>query len=189
MNVLGFTASLIAAEFDLDADGNVVTKSPWLPEFAEILWGGLASLIVFAMIVKFGGPAIAKGMAARTARIQAELDAAAADSASAASEAAAIRTAKGDIEAERRRILADAEQQAAAVLAEGRTRLAAEVADLEARASAEIAAAGTRAGDELRAEIARLSTAAVDHIVSGSLDDATHQELIEGFITRVGVSR
>ena len=31
--------------------------------------------------------------------------------------------------------------------------------------------------------------ATVDHIVTGSLDDATHQELIENFITRVGAAR
>jgi F0F1-type ATP synthase membrane subunit b/b' len=44
-------------------------------------------------------------------------------------------------------------------------------------------------GDELRAEISRLSSAAVDHVVSGSLDDATHQELIENFISRVGAAK
>ena len=99
------------------------------------------------------------------------------------------KRAKRPPNGERRRIMAEAEQQAAAVLTEGRSRLTAEVADLEARADAEIAAAGARVGDELRAEIARLSTAAVDHIVTGSLDAATHQELIEGFISRVGAAR
>jgi F0F1-type ATP synthase membrane subunit b/b' len=63
------------------------------------------------------------------------------------------------------------------------------VAELEARSAAEIEAARGRVGDELRAEIARLSSAAVDHVVSGSLDDATHQELIENFISRVGASK
>ncbi|HEX2785254.1 MAG TPA: F0F1 ATP synthase subunit delta [Ilumatobacteraceae bacterium] len=40
--------------------------------------------------------------------------------------------------------------------------------------------------DELRAEIARLSAAAVELVVTGSLDAATHQELIENFIAKVG---
>jgi F-type H+-transporting ATPase subunit b len=57
------------------------------------------------------------------------------------------------------------------------------------KADAEIAAAGNRIGDELRAEIARLSNAAVDHVVTGSLDDATQQELIESFIARVGAAK
>ena len=36
---------------------------------------------------------------------------------------------------------------------------------------------------------ARLSSAAVDHVVTGSLDAGTHQELIENFIARVGASK
>ncbi|MCB0984759.1 MAG: hypothetical protein KDB06_08915, partial [Ilumatobacter sp.] len=82
----------------------------------------------------------------------------------------------------------EAEEQAALVLSEGRARLEQEIADVRTRTSAEIASMGSRAGDELRAEIARLSHAAVDHVVKGSLDDATQQELIESFISRVGAS-
>ena len=79
--------------------------------------------------------------------------------------------------------------QADAVLTDGRARLATEVAELEAKADAEIAAAGSRVGDELRAEIGRLSAAAVDQVVNGTLDAATQQELIENFISRVGAAR
>lgn len=196
MNVLGIIATtarlggrLIGSEeVVLDDDGHVTTHSWILPETAEIIWGGLASLIIFAALWKFAGPAIKKGMAARTERIQKELDAAAADKQSAATEAAQIRQAKGDIAAERARILADADAQAAAVLEDGRSRLRQELADIEAKALADIAAAQSRTGDELRAEIARLSVAAVDHVVSGTLDDATQQQLIENFIARVGAT-
>ena len=196
MNVLGIIAGtahlggrlVSGEEFGIDSDGHVTTHHWFLPETAEIIWGGLASLIIFALLWKFGGPAIKKAMAARTERIQKELDAAEADKASAATEAAGIRQAKGDIAAERARILADADAQAAAVLEDGRSRLRQELADIEAKALADIAAAQSRTGDELRAEIARLSVAAVDHIVTGSLDDATQQQLIENFIARVGAT-
>ncbi len=47
---------------------------------------------------------------------------------------------------------------------------------------------GSRVNDELRAEIVRLSAAAVDYVVSGSLDDSVQQNLIEDFIARVGAS-
>lgn len=188
MSVLG-TIIRPMAECGIDSNGDCVTHSPILPETPEIIWGGLASLIIFALLVKFAGPAIKKGMAARTERIQKELDDAAKAKSDASTEAAQIRTAKGDIAGERARILAEADAQAAAVLEDGRTRLEQELRDLEARATAEISAAGNRAGDELRAEIARLSNAAVDHVVTGSLDDATQQELIESFIARVGASK
>lgn len=187
MSVLGAIIRPMA-ECGVDKNGDCVTHSPFWPETAEIIWGGLASLIIFYLLFKFGWPAAKKGMQDRTARIQAELDAAAADQASAASEVQQIRTAKGDIEAERARILAKADEDAAAVLADGRARLQVELAEIEAKADADIAAAGARVQDELRAEISRLSNAAVDHVVTGSLDDATQQELIENFIQRVGAS-
>ena len=176
------------AECGKDAKGECVSVSSILPETPEIIWGGLASLIIFAALYKFAGPMVKKSFAARTEKIQKELDAAAADKAAAATEAAGIRTAKGDIAAERTRLLSDAEMQAAAVLEDGRARLAQEVADVEAKAVIDIAGAQSRVGDELRAEIARLSSAAVDHVVTGSLDEATQQELIENFIARVGAS-
>ncbi len=162
------------------------TPSVFWPEGYEILFGVPASLLVFFLLWKFAGPPVKKGMAARTAKIQAELDAGEAARVAADAEAAQIREAKGDIAGERARLLADADAQAAALLADGRERLGQELVDLDARAAADIVAAAGRSGDELRAEIARLSSAAVDHVVTGSLDAATHQELIESFIAKVG---
>ncbi|MEY2401108.1 MAG: F-type H+-transporting ATPase subunit b [Ilumatobacteraceae bacterium] len=162
------------------------TPSKFWPEGYEMLFGIPASLLVFFLLWKFAGPAVKKAMAARTAKVQAELDAGEAARAAAEAEAAEIRKAKGDIAAERERLLAEAEAQSAAVLEDGRARLAQELTELETRAEADVAAAAARIGDELRAEIARLSVAAVDHVVTGSLDDATQQELIESFIAAVG---
>jgi F-type H+-transporting ATPase subunit b len=170
----------------LAADDITRTPSKFWPEGYEMLFGIPASVLVFFLLWKFAGPAVKKGMAARTAKIQGELDAGEADRVAAEAEAAQIRQAKGDIAAERARLVAEADAQAAALLDEGRARLAQELVELEARADAEIAAAASRTGDELRAEIARLSAAAVELVVTGTLDEATHQELIENFIAKVG---
>ena len=43
--------------------------------------------------------------------------------------------------------------------------------------------------DELRAEIGRVSTAALDKVLPSVLDDATQQSLVENFIAKVGASR
>ena len=189
MSVLGLVSFLRPmGECGVDEEG-CTTLKPILPETAEIIYGGLASLIVFALLYKYALPALKKGLADRTARIQKDLDGAAEATASAATEAAGIRQAKGDIAGERTRLLAEADAQAAAMLEDGRARLATEMAELETRAQAEIAMANSRVGDELRAEISRLSSAAVDHVVTGSLDEATHQELIESFIAKVGAQR
>jgi F-type H+-transporting ATPase subunit b len=160
-----------------------------LPETKEIIWGGLASLIIFAALYKFAGPAVAKAMAARTAKIQGELDASATAKSDAQAEAATIRQAAGDIEAERARLLAEADTQAEALLTEGRARLEQEVADLDARADADIATAGGRVNDELRAEISRLANLATDQVLAdGAIDAGTQQDLIENFIQKVGAS-
>lgn len=181
-------AAIIRVLTESGAHDITQTPSKFWPERYEIIFGTIASVLIFGLLYKLAGPMVVKGMAARTAKIQAELDGGEAARAAADTEAAQIRTAKGDIGAERARILAEADLQAASISEDGASRLAAEVADLEARGDADIVAATGRVDAELRAEIARLSSAAVDHVVSGSLDDATHQELIESFITRVGAS-
>ncbi|MEO5899429.1 MAG: hypothetical protein ABIR68_04765 [Ilumatobacteraceae bacterium] len=192
MTVLGivhqFGIRVAGEEFGVDSDGHITTHSALLPDKSELIYGTIASLIIFALLWKFAGPPIAKAMKARTAKIQKELDDAAADKAAATAEAAQIRQAKGDIEAERARLLAAADAQAETVINDGRSRLEDEVIDLESKAAADVVAARGRVGDELRAEIARLSSAAVEQVVTGSLDAATHQRLIEDFISTVGAS-
>ena len=51
--------------------GEDVTQTPssFLPEPYELMFGVPASVIVFALLWKFAGPAIKKGMAARTAKM------------------------------------------------------------------------------------------------------------------------
>jgi F-type H+-transporting ATPase subunit b len=166
-------------------------ESPhWLfPELPEIIYGGISSLIIFAALWKFAIPAFKKALAARTERIQNELDAAAGDLAKAEADATEIRRALGDIGSEKSRLLSEAKAQADAILAEGRVRLEAEVADMEKKAEADIAAAAARGSDELRSEIGRLSSAAIDGVLPSVLDDATHKALIENFISKVGASR
>jgi len=183
---VSFGVALLVAAAEEEHEDITQTHSAFLPEGYELLFGVPASLLVFFLLWKFAGPSIKKAMAARTAKIQAELDAGEADRVAAEAEAGQIRQAMGDIAGERARFLAEADAQAAALLEDGRARLTQEIAELEARAEADLAAASGRLSDELRAEIARLSSAAVELVVTGSLDEATHQALIESFIAEVG---
>jgi F-type H+-transporting ATPase subunit b len=176
-------ASILAAE-------DPTKTHHWLlPETAEMVYGIPASLIVFYMLYRFGWPAMKKGLEGRTARIQKDLDHAAASRAAADTEAARIRTALGDIEAERARLMSEADAEASRLLSEGRARLEQEAVDLEARADAEAAHLVSRGSDELRGEISQLAAAASEQLVAAELDEATHQQLIEAFIARVGAAR
>lgn len=162
----------------------------WLwPELKEIIYGGIASTLVIGALVKFAGPVAKKSLAARTERIQSDLDRAKSAREAAESEAGQIRSALGDIAGERARILAEADTQAEALVREGRARIEAEMADMEAKAMADIANAGARAGDELRSEISRLSAIAVERAVASAVDDRARQDMIENFITNVGAAR
>ena len=181
---------VVAAEdVTIDSEGHIVTHSPIWPEQAELIYGSIASLIIFFLLWKFAGPQIAKAMRTRTQKVQKELDDSAADRAAATAEAAQIRQAKGDIDGERARLLADADAQAEALLADGRARFEQEVAELDAKADADIAALATRSGDELRTDIAELASQATERLVVDELDDATAQALVEQFIQKVGAGR
>jgi F-type H+-transporting ATPase subunit b len=161
----------------------------FLPETFEIIYGGLSSVIVISALYKFGGPMIKKSLTDRTDKIQGEIDGARNAKTSADAEASNIRTALGDIVAERARIMAEADKQAASLLSEGRARIDVEMSDMETKAKADIATASSRVGDELRAEIVRLSSAATDRVVRTALDDRAQQGLIESFISSVGATR
>jgi F-type H+-transporting ATPase subunit b len=167
---------------------DTTTHSWILPEGYELLWGGIASVLVFALLFWKVGPIVVKALRARTERIQGELDDSVQRLATAQADAARVRQALGDIEAERRRALAEADEQAGALIAAGRERLELEVAELEAKADADIASAASRAGDELRSEVGHLAADAAERVIASSLDDATLQRLIEDYIQKVGAA-
>jgi F-type H+-transporting ATPase subunit b len=182
--------ALPAADEPLPNDGVGTTSiNPIFAPFKEVLWGGIATLTVFAVLYKFAWPAIAQAMRDRTQRIQDDLDTSAAARAKAEQDATEIRSALGDIDAERQRLFAEADAEAEALLASGRARLEQELADVEARADADLATTATRGTDDLRADIARFSSAAIEDTVAATLDDAAQQDLIETFIARVGAGR
>jgi F-type H+-transporting ATPase subunit b len=170
-------AVVFAAEVHSDSKG-ITTPHKWWPEPYEIIWGGLASLVIFGGLYKFAVPALKKSMAARSVRLGNELSSAAAAKADATTSAATIRANKGDLAA----------TTAARVLDEGRARIAAEIADLEAKATADIAAAQVRAQGEVQTDVATIASHALEQVVTGSIDAATHNALIEDVIAKIGAA-
>ena len=189
MSALSAAIAVLPAAEDIPFDDKgYTTINPILPPTGELILGTLSFLIIFALFLKFGWPLIKEFYNNRTARIQQEIDESSAAKAAAETEAANIRAAKGDIDAERSRLYAEADAEAEALLRDGRARLENELVDLERRADMEIETAANRTGDELSVEIASLSSRAIDGVVRRTLDDSVQQELIENFIARVGAS-
>ena len=178
-----------------DEVGRITTHSSWRPENFEIIFGGLASILVIGALFKVAPgdiPGIRgwkKSLQVRTERIGKELLQAANNKQNSINLAETIRADKGDIGAERARMLAEADQTAARVLEDGRARVERELADTEAKAVADIEAGQGRLTAELQGRVAALASAATEHVVTGSLDHATQVSLIEDFIAKVGAGR
>lgn len=182
-------SATLAAIGLLAAEEDPTQTHSWIfPEGSEILWGTLSFLVVAFLLWKFGWPQAKQMMENRTARIQSQLDEASAAKAAAEEAAGSIRAAKGDIEAERGRMLADADAQAARLLADGRSRLEQEVADLLAKADSEVESVQGRLQNEVQGEVAELAGRATEQLVNQSLDDELQQQLVEDFIARVGAA-
>jgi F-type H+-transporting ATPase subunit b len=160
----------------------------WLPETKEIIWGGLAFLIIAWALWKFAGPPIRKAMAARTERIQKQLDDSAKAKADAEAEVARVKASLRDLSADKAKILDDARATAERMRVEGFARNDAEVVELETRSAADIEAARGRVQSEVSGQVATLSADAAERIVRQQLDDQLLRELVEQYIANVGAA-
>jgi F-type H+-transporting ATPase subunit b len=163
--------------------------NPLLPEMKELIWGGLAFLIVFFFIWKKGLPAIKQGMDARTERIRSDLDAAEAQRTEADTLLADYRAQLADAKNESARIIEEARQSADALKKDQEARLQTELADLRSKAAADIEAAKVQAIADLRGEVATLAVGAAEVVVGRNLDQATQVQLIEDYINQVSNQR
>ena len=172
-------------KFEDDLEGCVEAPSPILPELDEIIWGGLAFVILFAFMWWKGFPAVKRAMDARSEKIRADLDAAD------VAKADAMRT-KSEYEAQ----LADAKTAAAAIIDEARAqadqlrqdlqaRAEADIAEQRSRAAADIESSRRQAIDDLRTEVAAIAVGAAERVVGASLDADVHRSLIDGYIDDV----
>ncbi len=168
-----------------DLEGCLESPNPIFPALEEIIWGGLAFVILFAFMWWKGLPAVKRAMDARSEKIRADLDAA--DTA----KADALRT-KSEYEAH----LADAKTAAAAIIDEARgqadqlrqdlqARAETDIAEQRARAAADIESSRRQAIDDLRTEVAAIAVGAAERVVGASLDADVHRSLIDGYIDDV----
>ena len=165
------------------------TKHSWLPEWYEIVFGGLAFLVVATLLWKLAIPQLAKALKARTERIGREFEQARDDREQAARDAADIRAQLGDVASTQARIIAEADETATRMLIDGRERLQAEIAELERAADADIASTRNRLTADVRSAVAEWAAKATDEVVARSLDGAARSRLVEDAIALIGAAR
>jgi F-type H+-transporting ATPase subunit b len=174
-------------------DGGTVDEcqeapSPILPETNEIIWGGLAFLIILGALWKFGLPAVTKAMDARTERIRSSLD----EAEKAKTDAEAVRAdyqrQLAEARGEAARIVEEARQQADAVRRDLTQRAEADAQDLRRRNAEQLEAERARVLGELRGQVAVLAVDAAERVVRANLDTDANRRLVEEYITSLSAS-
>lgn len=160
-----------------------------LPETNEIIWGGLAFLIVFIFLWKVGMPVIKQGMAARAERIQNDLDQAETQRTEASTILEEYKAQLADARQESARIIEEARQAADSVRSDLQAKAEADIAEMRARAAADIESAKAQAIADLRGEVTALAIGAAEQVVGRNLDQETNAALVEAYINSVGADR
>jgi F-type H+-transporting ATPase subunit b len=163
-------------------------KAPSLitPAVPEMIWGGLAFLIVFLLLVKFAFPALKKGVKAREEKIRTDLEAAETARQEAEEERAKYQKSLADARGEANRIVEEAREAAERVRQDTIARAEADAAEIRSRASEDIGLARDRAMADLRSQVADISIELAEKIVERNIDRSTQEQLIESYISSVG---
>lgn len=157
-----------------------------IPALPEIIWGGLAFVIVLIVLTKFAFPALKKGLKAREDKIREDLEAASRAREEAETESAQYRSAIGDARSEANTILEEARADAERVRRDVVARAESEAAEIRERAQEDIRLAQERAMADLRAQVADLSIGLAEKVVERNLDRDTQRALIDSYIDSVG---
>lgn len=172
--------------FKNDLDDCNKAKSLVTPAKPEILWGGIAFLIVLGVLMKFAFPALKNGLKQREETIRDELEGAARAREDAEAEAAQYRAQIGDARSEANTILEDARADAERIRREMLERAEAEAAETRQRAQEDIRLAQERAMSDLRTQVTDLSIELAEKVVEHNLDRQTQVALIDRYIDSVG---
>jgi F-type H+-transporting ATPase subunit b len=155
----------------------------------EVIWSSSAFLLVAAVIIWKGGPAIKNMWNGRIDRIRNELEGAEAARREAEAELAQVEANIADADSERQRILTEGRQTAEAVKAQLVERASTDAAEIRTRGSADIEASKAQATGDLSAEVGLLAIGAAEAVVQNALDEQAQAELIERYIAKVGDGR
>ena len=161
-------------------------SSPIVPDATDLIWGGLAFLILLLAMWKWALPGIKTGLNGRSERISGDL--AKADSARREAEEllATYQRLVAESKAEATRIIEDARATAEGLKADMARRAEAEIAEMRERAARDVEASKAQAIADLTGEVASLAIGAAEVVVQRNLDRDTQVALIENYINQVG---
>lgn len=162
--------------------------NPILPATNEIIYGTASFLILFLLMWKFAYPAVKKGMAARSARIEATLSSADKAMADAQTVLSEYRAQLTDAKNEGNRIIEEARQQADAVRKQMLARAEADVASTRMKAAEDLAAQADRLKADLTSHVKSLSLELAGKVVGANLDTETNAALVDRYIAELAAN-
>lgn len=162
--------------------------NPILPEPVELIVGAIVFFIVFAALAKFAFPSLNAMLAARTDKIQGELERAEQAHTEARNELESYRRQVAGARDEANTIVEEARRAAEQIRREAQDRAEREAADTIARAKDEIRAERDRAFQELRGQVGEIAVEIAGRVVGASLDAKRHAALVDEYIDSVAGS-
>ena len=183
-------AEELKKDFEKDLEGCLEAPNPILPETTEIIWGGLAFVILLALMYWKLFPPVKNLMEQRTQRIQDAIDDADRQRAEAAEVKANYEAELADAKTEAARIVDEARDQAATVRADLQARAEADIAEMRERAAADVEASKRQAIADLQSEVSDIALGAAEAVLGRSLEDPEMQrQLVDDYIARVGADQ
>ncbi|MFN8015334.1 MAG: F0F1 ATP synthase subunit B [Acidimicrobiia bacterium] len=156
--------------------------SPIIPAWNEVLWGGVAFVIVAGGLIKFGFPAVKKGLQAREDKIREDLASAESSKQEAAQKAQDYEDKLKDAKSEAARIIEEAKTQAGEVKAGLIAKAEDEASAIRAKAQADADAIAARALNDIQDQVANLSVDLAEKVVKSNLDKKAQLDLVNSFI-------
>jgi F-type H+-transporting ATPase subunit b len=152
------------------------SPDPLLPSVTEMIIGGIAFLIVFAVLAKVLMPRITKTLQERTDAIEGGLKRAEDAQAEAARMLDEYTAKLADARHEASRLREEAQERGAQIIAELREQAEAQARRVQDTARAQLEADRLQAMTSLRAEVGALAVELAGRIVGESLQDAARQQ-------------
>jgi F-type H+-transporting ATPase subunit b len=164
--------------------------NPLVPSWTEVIWGGLAFLIIFVALWKILLPRITLVLQDRTEKIEGGLQQAEELQAEAKRTLEQYQAQLADARHEAARLREAATEQGAQIIAEMREQAQAEARRITEAARTQIAADRQQAFATLREEIGTLSVQLASKIVGESLeDDARQSRVVDRFLAELDASQ
>lgn len=161
-------------------------QSLFTPALPELIWGGIAFLIVLFVLMKFAFPMLKKGLKDREEKIRTDLEGAEQARQDAESERARYQAQIADARGEANRIVEEARVAAESVRQDLIAKAETDAAEVRSRANEDIRLARERAMSDLQHQVSDISIGLAEKIVERSIDPATQADLVESYINSVG---